>query len=175
MARVRKIEKLSKNEQESLITDLVYALVQAKNADQAALFLQDLLTRSELSLLAKRLRIAKLLLAGSSYEEIVSKINVSHGTIAKIAAWLTDRGEGFRLTISKLPQEAKANNSEDINEWNQIKRKYPMYFWPELLLEEIVRSASRRQKERIGRVLDRLDEKSKLNKDLNRLLKVSTT
>ena len=175
MARVRKIERLTKTEQVSLLTDLVNALVQTKGIDEAALFLQDLLTKSELTVLAKRLRIAKLLLKGASYDEIVGKVKVSHGTIAKIAAWLTERGEGFRNIISKLPKEERSDTFKEFSEWDRIKRRHPAYFWPELLLEEIIKNASKKQKKRLNNVLESLEEKSELNKRIEELLKFSTT
>lgn len=175
MARVRKVERLSKNEQESLLFDLVHAIVQAKSVSEAVLFLQDLLTKSEITVLSKRLRIAKLLISGASYEQIEKKLNVSHSTIAKIAAWLADRGEGFRNILNKLPRETKSKYQENISDWDRIKRKHGLYFWPELLLEEIVKSTNRKQKERIGSILDRVEEKSELHRKMEKLLKYRTT
>src|SRR3989338_2876052 len=100
----KRIEKLSTKEQGELIFDLVNAIVSAKSVGEAALFLQDLLTKSEMKILAKRLRIAKLLIDGITYEQIKESLHVSHGTIAKIAAWLAERGDGFRKIIEKLPK-----------------------------------------------------------------------
>ena len=175
MTRIRRIEKLSKKDQESLLFDLVNAIVQSKNINEAALLLQDLMTRSEITALAKRLRIAKLLIEGKSYEQIETNLNVSHGTIAKIAAWLTDRGEGFRNILRKLPKEAKSSLPEEISDWNRIKRRHGLYFWPEILLEEIVKNANKKQKERISNILDRMEEKSELHRNLEKLLKYRTT
>ena len=76
LKKEKRIEKLSKKDQESLIFDLVNALVQAESLNEAALFLQDLLTKKEAQVLAKRLRIAKLLLNGMTYEEIEKNLHV---------------------------------------------------------------------------------------------------
>lgn len=174
MARIRKIERLSKSEQESLLFDLVHAMVQTKSVSDAALLLQDLLTKSEINVLGKRLRIAKLLISGASYEEIEKKLKVSHATIAKIAAWLTDRGEGFRKIVKSLPK----NTSESIKEpsdWDRYKRRHGMYFWPELILEEVIKNSNKKQKEKIRSVLERVEEKSELHKRLEKLLKYTTT
>ncbi|MDP3941063.1 MAG: YerC/YecD family TrpR-related protein [bacterium] len=160
--------KLSVAEQESIVTDLVSAIIQAKNIEQASLFIQDLLTRQELENLAKRLRIAKLLLQGKTYEEIEQLAHTSHGTIAKIAIWLAERGEGFRSVISKLPQEKV--RVKELSDWDRLKRKYPMYFWPELLLEEVIQSANSKQKQKIRNVLKNLDEKSEMHKKIEQLL-----
>ena len=167
----KRLEKLSKQEQGNLVIDLINAIVGAKSVGEAALLLQDLLTKSEVKMLAKRLRIAKLLLAGMTYEEIETKIHVSHSTVAKIGAWLSDRGDGFRKVIERLPKDKGIKPLNEHSEWDSFKRKYSLYFWPELLLEEIVKSANDRQKSRIRDVLERLEEKSELHKRIGRLLR----
>jgi len=167
----KRIEKLSKKEQESLVFDLVNALVQTSNIAETALFLQDLLTKTEMKTLAKRLRIAKLLLATLTYEEIQMTLHVSRGTIAKIATWLSESGDGFRNIIQKLPDQKNLSSWEDRSDWDQFKRRYSLYFWPELLLEEIVKHANKRQKQRIGEVLGKLENKSDLHKRIENMLK----
>ena len=171
--KVKRIEKLSKKEQESLVLDLVNALVQAQTLSEAALFLQDLLTKSEMKILSKRLRIAKLLISGMTYQEIEKDLHVSHGTVAKIAAWLAERGDGFRKIIEKLPKEKQEEKWFERSEWDSFKRRYSLYFWPELLLEEIVKNANQKQKDRIKSVLERLEEKSELHKNIEKLLRYS--
>ncbi|MBI4080696.1 MAG: hypothetical protein HY430_02895 [Candidatus Levybacteria bacterium] len=166
---MRRVDKLSKREQDAMVFDLVHALVQAQNVTDAALFLQDLLTKSELQILAKRLRIAKLLLSGMTYEEIEQNLHVSHGTVAKIAAWLAERGDGFRKIIEKLPQTTNSS-WEERSDWDRFKRRYSLYFWPELLLEEIVKSANKKQKDRIQSILQNLERKSELHKRIENLI-----
>lgn len=166
----KRIEKLTEKELGELVLDLVNAIVSAKSVGDAALFLQDLLTKSEIKLLAKRLRIAKLLIAGMEYREIEQNLHVGHTTIAKIAAWLAERGDGFRKIISSLPKQSDSGSWKEISEWDNFKRRYSLYFWPELLLEEVVKSANQRQKEKIRNILDRLEEKTELHKRVEKLL-----
>lgn len=170
LQKTKRLEKLSRREQEGLILDLINAIVGARSVGDAALFLQDLLTKSEMKILSKRLRIAKLLIQGMDYREIESSLHVGHSTIAKIAAWLSERGEGFRKVISRLPRQSDETSWKEISEWDNFKRRYPLYFWPEILLEEIVKGANNRQKERIRGVLERLEEKSELHKKIEQLL-----
>ena len=68
MEKVKRLEKLSKTEQEELLLDLLQAFQIIKTLDEVALFVQDLLTRAEVKRLSKRLRIAKLLIDGYTYE-----------------------------------------------------------------------------------------------------------
>jgi TrpR-related protein YerC/YecD len=161
---------IPQKDRELLAMDLVRALVACKNTQDAAFFLQDLLTRKEMEMLSKRLGIAKSLVEGKTYDEIESKLKVSHATIAKVAVWLEEKGEGFRSVISTLSKDNAVNNDDQYFNWNKFKRKHALYFWPELLLEEIVKSANNRQRRRIKNVLDRLDEKSEIHKRIEEYL-----
>lgn len=172
---MKRADKLTKRQQQELVIDLINAFVGCKSVKDATYFLQDLLTLSEMKILAKRLRIAKLLLSGVTYEEIEKRVFVSHGTIAKIAAWLAERGDGFREIIEKLPKQENRESYIEISDWDRFKRHHALYFWPELLLEEIIKNASKKQKSRIADVLDRLEEKSELHKRIEHHLKYNTT
>lgn len=169
--RIRKIEKLSRSEQEDLLFDLLSAFQVIKDPEEIALFVQDIFTRAETKRLAKRLRIAKLLLSGMKYEEIEEEIHTSHVTIAKVAAWLAERGDGFRRVLAKLPKRREEKTWAQLSDWDRYKRRHPMYFWPELLLEELIKKASKKEKMRLRRTLASLDRKSKLHKDIERLLR----
>lgn len=165
----KRLDKLSQKDHEGLTIDLVNAVVQSKSSADAAFFLQDLLTKSEMKMLSKRLRIAKLLLSGLTYENIKNQLHVSHSTVAKIAVWLSEKGDGFRAVIEKLPKQKEKDSI--VSEWDTLKRKHSLYFWPELLLEEIIKSANDRQKQRIKDVLIGLERKSQLHKNLEKLLR----
>ena len=169
--KAKKIDRLSKEEQESLVFDLINAFTQTNSVGEAALFLQDLLTKTEIRTLGKRLRIAKLLLDNMSYEEITKNLHTSHATIAKIGAWLAERGDGFRRIIEKLPKQKQIKHWTESSDWDKFKRRYSLYFWPELLLEQVVKSANEKQKIKIREVLDRVEEKSELHRKIEKLLR----
>lgn len=164
---------LPKKEQENLLIEFCDALLILKNKKEAIDFLVDLLSRKELNTLIKRLKIAKLLVNGKSYKEIESSLKVSHGTISKVSQWLLESGEGFRM-VAKRCENSKSNNRKKeppfSQEWRKVKRIYPAAFWPQILVEEIVKSANRRQKEKIRKALDKIDHKSKTYKNIKNLL-----
>lgn len=169
--KTKRLEKLSKEDQESLIFDLINAFTQTHNVGEAALLLQDLLTKAEMKILGKRLRIAKLLLEGMTYDEIAKNLYTSHATVAKIGAWLAERGDGFRKIVERLPKQKEITHWTERSDWDKFKRRYSLYFWPELLLEEVVRNANEKQKGKIRQVLERLEEKSELHRNIEKLLK----
>lgn len=166
----RRIDKLSKGDHEDLLRDLVNAFYSLKSPTEAALFIQDLLTEREVTNVSKRLRIAKLLLEGGKYEEVGKGLHTSYGTVAKVGAWLAQKGDGFRMVIQRLPKKQKVKDWREYSQWDKFKRGHPMYFWPELVLEEIVKSANKREKERLSKVLQSLGDKSHLHKKLQELI-----
>jgi len=168
-----KYSRISRETQQELLTDFCEALLSIKNADEAVKFLTDLLTKSEVIMLAKRIKIAKLLIEGKDYKTIEGVLKVSHGTIAKVAAWLAEAGEGFRLIAERTRKEKpKPPTSWDyaMKDWRLFKRTHPIMFWPQLLIEEVIASANRKQREKIKRAVEKLDHKSKLYKQINKIL-----
>lgn len=166
----KRLEKLTADEQTGLLRDLVNAFRSIKSPTEVVLLIQDLLTEKEVTNISKRLRIAKLLLEGKKYEEIEKELHTSYGTVAKVGAWLAQKGEGFRLVVQRLPKRQKVKDWRDYSQWDKVKRNRPLYFWPELLLEEIVRSANKREKERLSKVLKNLGQKSGMHKKLQELI-----
>lgn len=170
--KIKRLDKLTKGQQEELLSDLLIAFQVIRDPTDVAHFVQDLFTKSEIIHLSKRLRIAKLLLVGTSYEDIEKDLHTSHGTVAKVAAWLAEKGEGFRRVLAKLPKDKSpgAPAPSIVETWNNLKRQYPRYFWPEILLEEVVKLANARQKDTLRRVLATLEEKNDMHRHLESLL-----
>lgn len=171
---MKKYARLSKEAQYELLNEFCDALCSIKTTDEAVKFLTDLLTPSEAVMLAKRIKIAKFLIEGKSYNAIENSLNVSQGTIAKVAAWLAEAGEGFRLIAERTPRkrsEKIQTEESSYGEWHLLKRRYPLMFWPQLLVEEIVQTANRKQRDKIESAIKKLDHKSKVYKDVTRMLR----
>ena len=169
MAKFSLNSKLTKKESEDLILRFCQALTQIKKPEEAVKFITDLLSKSEAEMLAKRLKIAELLLEGETYQDIREALKVSHTTVARVSEWLKIQGEGYRLIVERTKKLAKIEPQKP--RLVGMKRLYPQYYWPEILLQEIVYSASKRQKQRLQKILDSLGEKTKLYKQLSRLIR----
>lgn len=164
--KVKRIDKLSKPMQEELLFDLINAFSLVKSAEDSALFIQDLLTESEVKWLSKRLRIAKLLLKGEKYEDIMVELRTSRATIAKVGSWLAERGEGFKRVIRKLPEPEKMKNWEEKSRWERLVDQYPRYFWPSYLSAEVNKAAAQEQKKRLDKTLEGLGEKETVRRKI---------
>ena len=170
MAKFSKRQGLKPKEEIELVVEFCHAIASLNNADDAALFLRDLLSKNEIRMIAKRLKIARMLFEGSKYEGIEEALRVSPATIARVNIWLNQSGEGYRTVIGRL---AKLKEPEKPR-FEGVKKRYPMYYWPEIMLKEIIYNASRRQKEKLQGILGQMDEKSELFKEINLLIKQST-
>lgn len=164
--KVRRLEKLSKPMQGELFFDLINAFSLVKSAGDSALFIQDLLTEAEVKMLSKRLRIARLLLEGRKYEGIIKDLHVSRSTISKVGAWLTERGEGFRKVVKKLPEPKRVKDWGGQSRWGRLAAQYPRYFWPSYLSAEINKAAVREQKKRIDKTLKVLSKKETVRRKI---------
>ena len=63
---------------------------------------EDLCTVKEISDMAQRLEAAKLLLDGSTYEQIVKTVEISTATISRINRCIQYGSGGYRETIEKV-------------------------------------------------------------------------
>lgn len=161
--------RLTKQEQEGLFIKLAKSLSLLRNPVEMAQFLKDLLSEVEVLMLARRLQIAESLIEGLTYEQIREEMKVSKGTIARVQTWLDLYGEGYRTVVKRIAKKDKPQD-ELSKPFARVKRKYPMYYWPELLLEEIIKTANTREKQRLVKVVEQLRDKTQLSKELTKLL-----
>lgn len=167
MGKYTNVARLSKSEQEELFIDFVRSVSTLHNSVEAANYIKDLLSEAEVLVLARRLQIARLLSEGNTYQQIHKITKASSTTIAKVHWWMNQYGEGYRTVIKRTESRPKQENGE----WRKLKNRYPMYFWPQLLLEEVVKTANRRERRRLQEVIGKLKEKTRLSKDLEKILK----
>jgi TrpR-related protein YerC/YecD len=166
--KVKIKNRLDKKKETGLFIKLAKSLSSLRSAEEGAQFLKDLLSEGEVLILAKRLEIAELLLQGQTYQAIRNDLKVAFNTIARVQTWLDIYGEGYRTVINRIKPPEKPMDFHD--PIRVLKRKYPMYFWPQLLLEEIVKTANKKEKEKLLKVVDQLKDKTRLSKQLKNLL-----
>jgi len=86
----------------SLFPEFLYRMI--KNGHQKDL-IDAFFTNTEKIVFAKRIAIAFMLVNGYKYDQIVNKIKVSHGTVAKISDALKNKGEILSLEFQKIASE----------------------------------------------------------------------
>ena len=80
---------------------LFEAIKHLRSKEEIQLFLTDLLSPTERTMLAKRLAIAALLMRAYEYESIMNMLKVSSATISKVALVL-NHNQGYKNTINKI-------------------------------------------------------------------------
>lgn len=172
MAKFPRHPKLSRAETEVIIMDLCEAIASTKDSKEAAQLLTDLLGHQELEMIARRLKIAELLLEEQTYENISKILKVSTTTIARVHTWLQEAGEGYRTVIERTKSRRRdLHKSDRPMKLSSIKRKYPLYFWPQIMLEEWLKHSTKKHKQEMRAVLNKLGAKRYLYKELDLLLR----
>lgn len=157
-----RFNKLSKSEKQRLLIALCQAVGSVKDDKEATQVLTDLLTPSEIEMVAKRLEIAKLLIQGKTYEQIRIKISAGYSTIGRINTWLNLAGEEFKIAVSRIKKEEKQPTYEekiDPFSWHNIGRRYPTRIWPLLAIEEFFKIAKKNEKSKLLTILQSMEGK----------------
>ena len=87
------------------IDALFDAIVSLETREECYDFFEDLCTVKEISDMAQRLEAAKLLLDGSTYEQIVKTVEISTATISRINRCIQYGTGGYRQTIEKVREK----------------------------------------------------------------------
>ena len=84
------------------IDALFDAILSLETREECYDFFEDLCTVKEISDMAQRLEAAKLLLDGSTYEQIVKTVEISTATISRINRCIQYGTGGYHQTIEKV-------------------------------------------------------------------------
>jgi len=89
------------------IWQLFDAVSRLKTPNEAARFLRDLCTLSELEAMAHRWQVARLLDEGLPYLEISRRAHASTTTVTRVAHWLRHGEGGYRLLLDRLRRRTR--------------------------------------------------------------------
>ena len=78
------------------------AILSLETADECEKFLTDLCTVREISSMAQRITVAKLLRDKKTFSEIEEKTGMSSATIARINKCLQYGADGYSLVLDKM-------------------------------------------------------------------------
>lgn len=93
---------VDKQIERKIFESLYQVLADLKSSSEIKMFLDDALSETEKTVLAKRLGIAYYLNKNKSYEEIRQDLKVSSATIANVCKWMESGGEGLRLALKTI-------------------------------------------------------------------------
>lgn len=94
-----------KNPRRNPTTDALFdAILSLETREECYNFFEDLCTVKEISDMAQRLEAAKLLLNGSTYDQIVKAVEISTATISRINRCIQYGEGGYQTVIERLEQ-----------------------------------------------------------------------
>lgn len=122
---------LTHEKRTALQEELTRTFLRLPRKEEIVQLLSALLTPSEQVMLARRIQVAKLLLAGKSQIEIRSALHVGFPLIQSVERWLESTVALPRETLS-LPTEKdrsttkkKRRDFDDPNSFTGLRRRYP--------------------------------------------------
>ena len=86
-------------EKHSDFSRLYNAVLSLKSEEDCRIFFEDICTIKELETMSQRLEVAKMLLEGSTFNEIVSATGASTTTISRVNRCLNYGDGGYKLVI----------------------------------------------------------------------------
>ena len=86
-------------EKNSEFKELYKAVLSLKNEEQCEKFFEDLCTIKELETMSQRLEVARMLVGGSTFNEIVQATGASTTTISRVNRCLNYGDGGYKLVI----------------------------------------------------------------------------
>ena len=84
------------------LKELCTAIAALKTKEELKLFLEDLLTPSEVKSISERWTVVRKLEKGSSYRRIYEETGVSTATVTRVARALTSGAGGYRKALDRL-------------------------------------------------------------------------
>jgi TrpR-related protein YerC/YecD len=90
-----------------MLKELYTAILNLQSEKDVELFLDDLCTIKELESMSQRLKAAKMLLNGKTYNEIVEQTEISSATLARVSKCVRYGNGGYKTALSTLSTLSK--------------------------------------------------------------------
>ena len=86
---------------DELKNELYEAFLKLETQEETEKFLADLCTIKEIESMCQRLKAAKMLLAGKTYNEIVEETEISSATLARVSRCVRYGDGGYKTVLEK--------------------------------------------------------------------------
>ncbi len=145
-----KPKSIPRQELYKLLDEFYSIITLLESKEEVRNFFKDLFSISEAVMVARRIQIAKLLLAGYDYESIRSKIGAGFNTIGNVQRWLDAGFGGYIKALENLNKKLQEKESAYAKSYSdplgEVKRKYPTYFAISTRLEQLKKWSEEREK-----------------------------
>ena len=88
---------------------LFEAILKLESVDECYCFFEDLCTISEIKAMSQRLEVAKMLMAGDTFNTIVEKTGASSAIVSRVNRNLQNGSEGYEIAFSRMDGKEDGN------------------------------------------------------------------
>lgn len=105
-----------------------------RSREEVKNFFKDLLSESEAIMLGRRIQVAKMLLEGKTYYEIIGVLKVGGDTVGRVQQWLASGFGGYEKAVARFEEvlerrkEIERNKNLEPYSFEWLKKKYPLHF-----------------------------------------------
>ncbi len=117
--------RLSEEKRKNHFDLLMQTLKECGLSDEGQEFLRDLLMESEVTMFARRIEIARLLIHGLSFEDIRKKLRAGLMTIITIDRWLSAKMYGYRSILRAHKRSRRRGPPPEWGSLRWLAEKYP--------------------------------------------------
>lgn len=96
---------MEKGLQSSAVTHFFDAVLSLENKEECYKFFEDVCTVKELTAIAQRLEVAKMLREERTYLDIAKETGASTATISRVNRSLNYGNEGFDMVLNRMNEE----------------------------------------------------------------------
>lgn len=132
MAGKVKSHQLTEAERKKIFNDFYNAIASLNDSKEAEIFLNDLLSPSELIMISRRIQIARLLLAGETQAAVRDKLKVGFNTINQVERWLNNGFNGYKTVLKKKKgrnyREKPSLKDDPPYSLSRLRKRYPAHF-----------------------------------------------
>ncbi|MEG1932223.1 MAG: YerC/YecD family TrpR-related protein [Pygmaiobacter sp.] len=89
----------------SELDDLFQLILKMETLEDCAVFFEDLCTMKELHAMAQRLKVAKMLLEGTTYEQIKQQVDISTATISRVNRCIQYGTGGYQTMVARTNEQ----------------------------------------------------------------------
>ena len=90
----------SRKVSEEMEEDLYRVLVSLESVEDCRALLEDLCTRKEVEQMAQRIRAARLLKEGKTYQQVIAETDISSATLSRVSRCV-QYGQGYRQFVGQ--------------------------------------------------------------------------
>ncbi len=91
------------NDLKDEVTDQLFeAILSLQNKEECYKFFEDICTVKEIEAMAQRLKVARMLKEGATYDQVAEQTGASTATISRVKRYLNYGADGYNLILGRI-------------------------------------------------------------------------